>query len=186
MTVDECERRLINVLKHNPMVHHLMERMREKGCPVDVGRHFACEPCENPDLKAGFDARLNQIVVCSNRELSETEFSTCVIHEMIHLYDFCANKADFARAEHLACSEIRAYNLIDCNLNFSPLDAVFLSREKCVKRKAEDSIKAIHGGDTKNRAKIIDKVFDKCSNDLEPLGRLPRSAKCAYLFRNDF
>lgn len=38
-----------------------------------------------------------------------------LVHEMIHMFDYCRNELDFKNMEHLACSEIRAANLTHCS-----------------------------------------------------------------------
>lgn len=38
-----------------------------------------------------------------------------LIHEMIHMFDFCVREMDFKNIDHLACSEIRAANLTYCS-----------------------------------------------------------------------
>lgn len=38
-----------------------------------------------------------------------------LIHEMIHMFDYCRHKLDFTNLEHVACTEIRAANLTHCS-----------------------------------------------------------------------
>ena len=37
-------------------------------------------------------------------------------HEFVHAFDYCRAKVDFENLEHLACTEIRAANLMHCPL----------------------------------------------------------------------
>lgn len=38
-----------------------------------------------------------------------------LLHEMIHMFDYCRNKLDVKNIHHLACTEIRAANLAHCS-----------------------------------------------------------------------
>lgn len=56
-----------------------------------------------------------QIVVCQNTARSESIVGGVMIHEMIHMFDYCRNELDFKNIDHLACTEIRAANLTHCS-----------------------------------------------------------------------
>lgn len=38
-----------------------------------------------------------------------------LLHEMVHMFDYCRNKLDVKNIHHLACTEIRAANLGHCS-----------------------------------------------------------------------
>lgn len=38
-----------------------------------------------------------------------------LLHEMIHMFDYCRNKLDMKNIDHLACTEIRAANIGHCS-----------------------------------------------------------------------
>jgi len=44
-----------------------------------------------------------------------------LLHEMIHMFDYCRNKLDVKNIDHLACTEIRAANLGHCSFMSSLL-----------------------------------------------------------------
>ncbi len=183
MEPSSCERLIGRILAHNPIARLIVSSMNELGCPMikdDLARRFACEKCDNSALNAGIDVRYNQIVMCSNREWTKDAFESTLLHELVHLYDRCRSHVDFeSRVAHLACAEIRAANLVDC------ADVAFASRETCVKRRAIASIAAVKSMDKMQIAQVVDEVFSKCYNDLEPIGRITYSQRCKYLAEND-
>ncbi|GAB6022800.1 hypothetical protein CHUAL_006898 [Chamberlinius hualienensis] len=72
------------------------------------------------------------------------------MHELIHMFDFCRADIDFKNLKHLACTE------------------------ECVKDKAVKSMVAVRKISAVEARPIVDSVFDKCYNDLEPIGRRVR------------
>lgn len=50
--------------------------------------------------------------------------------------------------------------------------SVFL--QECVKRRAIKSVLWVRDIDEAEATRVVEKVFDKCYNDLEPFGRIPR------------
>ena len=46
--------------------------------------------------------------------------------------------------------------------------------QQCVKSKALQSVLMVRNVPVEKAMEIVDKVFDKCYNDLEPVGRRPR------------
>jgi len=113
------------------------------------------------------------------------------------MYDVCTRKVDFNNLEHLACLEVRKANLGDCNylVYFSSSFSKFRVKEQhkvCVRNVAgnyekrvnlqlvyEDlsSIISVKGLeelwniDKKTAEAVTQKVFSRCYNDLEPVGR---------------
>ncbi|CAG2175496.1 unnamed protein product, partial [Oppiella nova] len=111
------------------------------------------------------------------------------------MFDYCRAKFDFNNVEHIACSEIRAANLFHCSMMSSLLLGttrpwnIAKSHANCVKTKAVASIMSVRKDMTATEAwAIVDKVFDKCYNDLEPVGRRLRAnskdMEWAYRERN--
>ena len=117
-----------------------------------------------------------QVFICANNATSFGLVHGALIRNLIQMFDVCVNKYNFHNAEHLACTEIRKANLANCNymafmqqkwasftwkkahadcVKFTAVD--YLVRTKFVK---EDVAKA-----------AVNKVFDKCYKDLEPIGR---------------
>ena len=56
-----------------------------------------------------------------------------------------------------------------------------LALQLCVKRKAVESIVAVRTVTQEQAMVVVDKVFDRCYNDLEPFGRRIRSQSDAKL-----
>lgn len=52
-----------------------------------------------------------------------------LLHEMIHMFDYCRNTLDVKNIHHLACTEIRAANLAHCSFVSSLLqgDSSFIN-----------------------------------------------------------
>ena len=172
--VAACERRVIKALRSNPLVRLMVSALDAAGCPLTPSRHLACEEC-SPGVKGGFDAKVNQVVVCSNSCLSDDSVGEILFHELIHMYDYCAAKVDFGNLKQLACTEVRAANLAHCMDAWSDGSG---SRESCVKRRAAASVRAIMpSAGEEGATKAVDEVFAKCYADLEPVGRLARQKK---------
>ncbi|KAG7153413.1 Mitochondrial inner membrane protease ATP23-like [Homarus americanus] len=124
---------------------------------VDLTRHISCEVCD-VSVSGGYDSELNQVVICQNVTRSEGMTQGVLTHELIHMFDYCRNKLDFKNLEHLACTEIRAANLAHCSFlsAFSQGDASPIKIAKAHQAEARE---------------VVDRVFDRCYNDLEPIGR---------------
>ncbi|XP_063972799.1 mitochondrial inner membrane protease ATP23 homolog [Diachasmimorpha longicaudata] len=176
-----CERMLYNCVKKHPIVKLMMAALKSSGCPVDIRRHMTCEMCDQ-SVTGGYDPELNQIVVCQNTARIETMISSVLSHEMIHMFDYCRNNLDFKKLDHLACTEIRAANLTYCSFlsAFFDGDASWFNlkqkHRECVKRRATLSVLAARGVTPEEAAAAVDRVFDKCYNDMEPIGRRIRKS----------
>jgi inner membrane protease ATP23 len=100
---------------------------------------------------------------------------------MFNLFDNCAKKTDNTNLEHIACTEIRKANLANCNflIYFSRPDAQFAVKRKhreCVRNTAIEFMTNVKFVDKKVAESTVDKVFDKCYADLEPLGRRAKNS----------
>lgn len=56
-----------------------------------------------------------QVVICQNSAASRGMVQGTLLHEMIHMFDYCRNKLDLKNIDHLACTEIRAANIGHCS-----------------------------------------------------------------------
>lgn len=114
---------------------------------------------------------------------------------MIHMFDYCRNDLDFKNIDHLACTEIRAANLTHCSFmsavqqgdasltNIKQKHQVesliscidffncFIVFQNCVRSKALWSVLATRQTTEKEAREAIERVFPKCYNDMEPIGR---------------
>lgn len=172
----KCEQNVVECVKTSPIVKLMMRALKSSGCPIDIRRHFSCEVCDY-SVSGGYDPELNQIVVCQNVSTRKGMVQGVLVHEMIHMFDYCRNELDFKNMEHLACSEIRAANLTHCSFTsaWSQGDASWTKIRKahqdCVKTKALYSVLAVRQIGKAEAVDIIEKVFPKCYADLEPIGR---------------
>nr|CAG4649650.1 EOG090X0CKN [Scapholeberis mucronata]SVE93858.1 EOG090X0CKN [Scapholeberis mucronata] len=175
-----CERNVYNCFQNSPLVRLMYSALKASGCEIDLRRHIACEICD-VKVSGGYDPMLNQVVVCQNIARSTGMVQGILVHEMIHMFDACRHDLDFKNVEHLACTEIRAANLTHCSFlsAMAQGDASFFNvkqqHAQCVKTKAIASVLAVRQDISKEEARaVVDKVFVKCYNDLEPIGRRVR------------
>jgi len=182
-----CEQNIASALKSSPVIRLMLTALDRVGCSITPNRHFACESCFGGDNVLGaYDRTQNQIVICSNRCTDHSQVQRILFHELIHMYDFCLAKVDFTDLSHLACTEVRAANLAHCS---SLRDAVaYPDRKDCVRSRAKNSVLAMASSVDKDVAKkAVDKVFEKCYADLEPVGRTPHEGwKCERLALSEF
>nr|SVE85736.1 EOG090X0CKN [Daphnia pulicaria] len=172
-----CERNVYNCFENSPLVKLMYSALKASGCEIDLRRHIACEVCD-VSVSGGYDPKLNQIVVCQNVVRNKGIIQGILTHEMIHMFDACRHQLDFKNIHHLACTEIRAANLTHCSFmsamfqgDASPF-RIRKQHAECVRVKALGSVMAVRPDVTKEEAlAAIDKVFTKCYNDLEPIGR---------------
>lgn len=181
-----CERNVYNCIKTSPLVKLMMAALKSSGCGIDIRRHISCEEC-SPTVSGGYDPGLNQIVICQNVVSSKGMIQGILTHEMIHMFDYCRNKLDFKNIDHLACTEIRAANLTHCSYLSALLNGDFsLGNVKemhqiCVKNKALASILAVRNVSKEEAIDAVERVFNKCYPDLEPIGRrLRRGSEDMY------
>lgn len=172
----KCERKVYSCLQTSALVKLMMSALKNAGCEVDIRRHIACEVCDKT-VSGGYDPEMNQVVVCQNRATSEDAVRGVLAHEFVHMFDYCRAKLDFKNLEHLACTEIRAANLIHCSFLNAVVDGtaspfrIAKQHAECVKNKAVASVLAVRKVSIQEAKEVVDKVFDKCYNDLEPIGR---------------
>lgn len=172
----KCERNVYSCVKNSPIIKLMMGALKNSGCPIDIRRHISCEVCDI-SVTGGYDPLMNQIVVCQNVAKSEGMTQGVLMHEMIHMFDYCNNKVDFTNIDHLACTEIRAANLAHCSFMSAWMqgDASLLNiraqHQNCVKTKALASVLAVRKVTKDEAIAAVERVFPKCYADLEPVGR---------------
>ncbi|KAI3639906.1 hypothetical protein MIR68_002034 [Amoeboaphelidium protococcarum] len=172
----QCQQWKGNILKHNNVMKFMMNQMEKISCAMK-DQHFICRPCE--DVVGGHFAQNEGIVLCENRLQTETQMAETMVHETIHAFDHCRAKVEWeSNCAHHACSEIRAANLSgDCRI-WNEFGRGHLwdfrlakKHQDCVRRRALLSIKMNPVcGD--NAEQVLDSVFDKCFNDLEPFDEI--------------
>lgn len=172
----KCERRVYACFQKSHFVKLMLSALKSSGCEVDIRRHISCEVCD-PSVTGGYDPELNQVVICQNVAKSDGFVQGVLTHEFIHMFDYCRAELDFTSIRHLACTEIRAANLAHCSFLSawsqgiaSPFN-VARKHAECVKAKAVASVMAVRKVDKDEATQVVESVFNKCYNDLEPFGR---------------
>lgn len=169
-----CQLAVRDVFELSDDLRILKGAMNKYGCDFDIDRHISCERCNR--CAGGFDPDTKQIVVCTSLGTNHKKIHATIMHEMIHLFDYCRAKFDFDNLDHVACSEIRASNLTYCLPSDRRIGSGWFnfkaSHKYCVKDAAFASVQAyVPEKSAKEVGQIIDRVFPFCYNDLEPLGR---------------
>jgi len=175
----KCENRIIENVESAPMIRHMLAALKASGCPVDLYKNLSCEMClRGSDIQhfGNYDEKFNQIFVCANNASSYGEVHAVVLRNLFYMFDRCVNKYDFDNPDHLACTEIRKASLANCNFMsymFTRGASIGVKKEhaNCVKLKAFESLIKSRFVPDEIAKKSIEKVFDKCYNDLEPIGR---------------
>lgn len=171
-----CENNVIKCVEEGLGVRLMMDALKSAGCPIDISRHFSCETCSDL-VTGGYDPLNKQIVICQNRVVSQSMVESILVHEMIHVFDYCKNKFDFKNMDHIACTEIRAANLTHCSFVSSMLMGdshplkIKATHQDCVKDKAACSLIAARDITKAEAMQIVERVFPRCYADLEPVGR---------------
>ncbi|XP_022658803.1 mitochondrial inner membrane protease ATP23 homolog isoform X1 [Varroa jacobsoni] len=172
----KCENDVATCIRNAPIVKLMLAALKSSGCEVDPKRHISCEPC-NSAVTGGYDAEANQVVICQNNVSGSGLVQGVLAHELLHMFDKCRTKMDYNNNEHVACTEIRAANLLHCSFLSAFVQGVASpfsfskSHENCVRYKAIQSLVAAKKLSVFEAAYNVDKVFNVCYNDLEPVGR---------------
>lgn len=99
-----CERKVMSVMQRSNELKLLVGAMKKYGCNFRLSRHVSCELCDG--CHGGFDPDTKQIVICQNSGSSERRIMATMMHEMIHMFDYCRAEFDFDNLDHVACSEV--------------------------------------------------------------------------------
>lgn len=171
-----CERNVYDCFQRSKPVKLMVAAFKSAGCDFDIRRHISCEVCDASAV-GGYDPILNQVVICQNTADSKNKIHSTLMHELIHMFDYCRNEMDFRNLDHLACTEIRAANLTNCNFTSSwyhgtssPIN-IKGTQKNCVKLMACNSIMTARKVSKEEAMAAINRVFTRCYNDLEPIGR---------------
>ena len=94
--------------------------------------------------------------------------------------NYRCRKVDFQNIDHLACMEVRKANLANCNylVYLSRVDADFAVKKQhrvCVENTAVEFLTKTKFVDKKLAREAVQRVFNKCYADLEPIGRRVRN-----------
>ncbi|CDW56028.1 mitochondrial inner membrane protease ATP23 [Trichuris trichiura] len=173
-----CKYLAENVLQ-NPVIEQLVRAIRQSGCYFNFGRNVAYEKCAK-NVCGGFDWKNHQVILCANENQTEKKVLKALAHELVHMFDSCRAGFNLESIEDLACSEIRAANLIHCQpVHWSLADPVTTKRKnrdtaECIKRIATHSVRLITGVDDVLAKEAVEKAYVRCYADFEPF--------CKHLF----
>ncbi|KAJ1434525.1 peptidase M76 [Ochromonadaceae sp. CCMP2298] len=177
---EKCNAMLHAAVTLNPKVQKMIDSIEALGCTIPKS-FFICRPCD-AEISGGFNVGSSQtkesgyqpqIIVCENNILEKETFEHTIVHELVHAYDVCRAKLDFADCAQHACTEIRASSMSgECSI----LHEVFRGKLKrlaggqkdCVQRRAIKSLQM-----NPNCQAIADKAvsdaFTECYADQCPL-----------------
>ena len=176
--INVCESNVIHNLDNFPMVKTMIGALESIGCPVELDRHIACDICpkgKGVQHAGGYDEVNNQVFICANN-CSSGQVHGAMVRGLLQMFDRCAAKVDFKNVDHLACMEVRKANLAGCNF-MSYVErsdsnwAVKKEHQNCVKNAAIEHLIKTKFVDKDAAKEAVDRVFNKCYSDLEPIGR---------------
>lgn len=201
------QRCLKAALNEDMMLKMLLSALETAGCPFEPSRHLRMlELGEKAKSHSSFYDPAHQQVIINTAEsgVRGQPLILTLAHELVHLLDQCRAETDFSDLRHLACTEIRAANLLGC----APSTALIgggstgavkpshhqNSHANCVRTQALREMEAVRPGVEREKLiKVIEAVFPQCYGDLEPFGRRLRPAetdslhpKLAYYQRKNY
>ncbi len=142
------------------MVKYL-EYMDQKKCPYTIECHSCDEDprCRDKKVKGGTIG--TKIIICYENRSSKDGVEETVRHELMHLYDDCANNANtHDDCKALACTEIRAHCIGSCS-NKNSLERKGRTYEECVRHYATASVAM--NAKCKDKAEgYVNDMFSKC------------------------
>jgi len=188
-----CQKTVVKAMKEHPILKIMVAALKKSGCGINLARHVCCEYCYG-GVTGGFDPITSQIVVCANNTKGNRMTTNVLAHELIHMYDYCVHQMDFTNPEHVACTEIRAANITYCSYlsaifgNHIPSFTLKERHQQCVRNRAVESLTAARDISMDDAKVVVDKVFNKCYRDQEPIGRRPRkrTSDCDLAYTEGF
>lgn len=145
-------------------------------CPPTIAGGFSPSADGRPPSESG-------ILLCANRIFSKSHLEDTLSHEMIHWWDHCRFKVDWANLRHHACSEIRAASLSgDCRWTreVNRRHFGFLKQHQaCTKRRAILSVRANPAcKDNAMAERVVDEVWESCFYDTRPFDEVCDATHC--------
>lgn len=123
-------------------VKTLLNALSAMKAPVDL----VCVRCpSDARSRAGYSPRHNRVWLCANHIWNPFEFRRVLTHELVHAFDFARARIDASSCVHMACTEIRAWNLSgECDLwtqSFAYLGEDMINKkQRCVRNGALASL----------------------------------------------
>jgi len=181
---DLVAHRVTQYLEHEklPLLRLMVSALKAHGCAADLfDRHLSidcCHPGKNVEHIGNYDERNNQIFICANNvaRMNAGVVHSFLLRSLIEMFDACLHKYNYRDARHLACTEVRKWNLGYCSLgeNYARPGGTHLiknQQKNCVRDQAIRSLHHVKFVPMDVAKKAVDEVFDKCYSDLEPVGR---------------
>jgi len=170
-----CEQQKDYLMNYSPIVVFMLKHLKLSGCEVPPS-NILCAPCDQTRA-GGFAPDPGAVVLCSGHFFSQQHMESTIVHELIHMYDHCRFKVDWANLRHHACSEIRANSLSgDCRYT-RELTRGFVRFSKqhqaCVRRRAIESVVANPACPSEAAAeRAVNEVWESCFNDTRPFDEI--------------
>lgn len=157
----------------------LLHALSAMKAPVDL----ACIRCPvDSPARAGYSPTHHKVWICGNLIWNPFELRRVLTHELVHAFDFARAEIDPANAQHVACTEVRAWNLAgECELwvkwfDYLGSDPLSLNlhsaKQRCIRAGAMASMEA-NSTIRDDAGAAIDAVWDKCFKDHWPFSTQP-------------
>jgi RHS repeat-associated protein len=141
-----------SAIPNDVYIKKMLKYLKKHDCKFSV----KCVCCNPDDVKKGnlgsyspADSwgQKGDVRICINAgERNESEYSLTMVHEVIHVLDYCRLRTNKPTCNQTACTEIRAYsNDGGCNPNGSNWIPADKSKYDCVRRQAFKSCKNMGG-----------------------------------------
>ncbi|BFZ54844.1 Mitochondrial inner membrane protease atp23 [Savitreella phatthalungensis] len=174
--IERCAKNRDFLFESSPVVRFMLDELEKLGC-VTGKEQVECAPCFG--YKGGF-APLTGIRLCSNQVTKTSEAEKTLVHELIHAFDQCRFKVDWANPRHHACAEVRAANLSgECGWwreykgGQTGITGIARHHQECVRRRATAALVANPAVHSKEEAEFyVSAVFDACFRDTRPFERI--------------
>eukprot|EP00397_Hematodinium_sp_SG-2012_P025043 GEMP01026135.1.p1 GENE.GEMP01026135.1~~GEMP01026135.1.p1 ORF type:complete len:237 (+),score=37.74 GEMP01026135.1:35-745(+) len=152
-------------------VRTLIHALTAMKAPVDL----VMVQCPSSAMhRAGYSPKHHRVWMCGNHFWNPFEFRRVLVHELIHAFDFTRAKIDASNLDHIACTEVRAWNLSgECDLWTKWVtflgDEMVNRKQRCIK---EFTVASMQEGDaratTAERQEAVDRIFTRCFKDHWP------------------
>jgi len=154
----------------------LVNALSAMKAPVDL----VCVKCPaDARHRAGYSPKYNRVWMCANRFWTPWEFRRVLAHELLHAFDLARAEIDPSNPVHMACAEVRAWNLSgECDLWtrwFEYLGEDMVNRkQRCVREGALASIVDSDScADERVALGALEEAFPKCFHDHWPFNVRP-------------
>ncbi|GAW82669.1 metalloprotease [Plasmodium gonderi] len=164
--------------------------------------HNSSNNKKNSNYVGGYNPISNTIWLCSNNISNYYKLKYILTHELIHAFDFARANIDMYNCHHIACSEIRAYNMSnqcsyfnskyfetdhDAFTYFKSPSISATRKNKCIYNNVYSSLYQ-YKPCVKHTHTFINHVFEKCLHDYWPFMSPPEQDskyKPSKIFKKD-